>query len=39
MSINSYIENIAKRYSLGKATERTFRADLQHLIETPVPDR
>jgi len=38
MPINSYIENIAKRYALGNATEHTFRGDLQHLIEELVPE-
>ena len=37
MSINSYIENISKRYALGNATEHTFRGDLQRLIEELVP--
>ncbi len=38
MPINSYIENIAKRYALGNATEHTFRGDLQRLIEELVPE-
>ncbi len=38
MSIISYIENIAKRYALGNATEHTFRGDLQRLIEELVAD-
>ena len=37
MPINSYVENIAKRYTLGNATEHTFRGDLQHLLEELVP--
>lgn len=38
MLIASYIENISKRYSLGNATEHTFRGDLQQLIEELVPE-
>ena len=38
MPINSYIENISKRHTLGNATEHTFRGDLQRLIEELVPD-
>lgn len=38
MTVDSYIENIAKRYALGNATEHTFRGDLQQLVETLVPD-
>ena len=37
MSLNSYIDNISKRYALGNATEHTFRGDLQHLLEELVP--
>lgn len=37
MSVNSYLENISRRYSLGNATEHTFRGDLQQLIELLVP--
>ncbi len=38
MVLDSYIENINKRYKLGNATEHTFRGDLQHLIESLVPN-
>jgi len=38
MPIDSYIQNIARRYALGNATEHTFRGDLQRLIEELVPD-
>lgn len=38
MTIENYINNIAKRYALGNATEHTFRGDLQQLIESLVPD-
>lgn len=37
MSLNSYIDNISKRYALGNATEHTFRGDLQHVLEELVP--
>lgn len=36
--ISKYIDNIAKRYKLGNATEHTFRGDLQQLIENLVPE-
>lgn len=38
MTIQEYIENIAKRYKLGNSTEHTFRGDLQQLIESLVPE-
>ena len=37
MSLDSYIENISRRYALGNATEHTFRGDLQHVLEELVP--
>ncbi len=37
MTIDQYIHNINKRYTLGNATEHTFRGDLQQLIESLVP--
>ncbi|MDO9553854.1 type ISP restriction/modification enzyme [Rhodonellum sp.] len=36
--INSYLENLNKRFRLGNGTEHTFRGDLQHLLESLVPD-
>ncbi len=38
MTIDQYINNINQRYRQGNATEHTFRGDLQHLIESLVPD-
>ena len=38
MTIKQYIETINQRYRLGNSTEHTFRGDLQHLLETLVPD-
>ncbi len=38
MTLNEYIENISKRFSLGNSTEHTFRGDLQQLLESIVPD-
>ncbi len=38
MTVGQYIDNINKRYKLGNATEHTFRGDLQHLLETMLPD-
>ncbi len=38
MSINSYLESVARRFAQGNATEHTFRGDLQHLIEELVPE-
>jgi hypothetical protein len=37
MTIQQYINNINQRYLLSNATEHTFRADLQQLIESVVP--
>jgi predicted helicase len=37
MNIALYIDTINKRYTLGNATEHTFRGDLQQLIESLVP--
>ena len=34
MNIQEYIDNVARRYALGNATEHTFRGDLQSLIES-----
>jgi predicted helicase/very-short-patch-repair endonuclease len=38
MTLNEYIENISKRFSLGNSTEHTFRGDLQQLLESIIPD-
>lgn len=38
MNIQKYIETINQRFRLGNSTEHTFRGDLQHLLETLVPD-
>lgn len=34
MTIQEYIESVARRYALGNATEHTYRSDLQQLIES-----
>jgi predicted helicase len=38
MNLNQYIDNINQRYTLGNATEHTFRGDLQQLIESLAMD-
>ncbi len=38
MVLDKYVDNINKRFKLGNATEHTFRGDLQHLIESLVPE-
>jgi len=38
MTLESYIDNLNQRYTLGNATEHTFRGDLQQLLETILPD-
>lgn len=38
MTIEQYIDNINQRYTLGNATEHTFRGDLQQLLESLVPE-
>ena len=38
MTTPQYLENISRRYALGNATEHTYRADLQHLLETLLPE-
>jgi predicted helicase len=38
MTVSEYLQSINTRYKLGHATEHTFRGDLQHLIESIVPD-
>ena len=38
MTIQSYLENLNKRYKQGNATEHTYRGDLQTLVENIVPD-
>ncbi|SDA95002.1 N-6 DNA Methylase [Algoriphagus alkaliphilus] len=37
MTLDQYIDNINRRYTLGNATEHTFRGDLQQLLESLVP--
>ena len=36
MSIHHYLDKINQHYTLGNATEHTFRGDLQQLIESIV---
>jgi len=38
MTLENYIDNLNQRYTLGNATEHTFRGDLQQLLETILPD-
>jgi predicted helicase len=38
MTLQEYIYSLDKRYRLQNATEHTFRADLQQLLESLVPD-
>jgi len=38
MTTPHYLDNIARRYAQGNATEHTFRGDLQQLIESLVTD-
>lgn len=37
MTLPQYLDNLNKRYTLGNATEHTFRGDLQQLLESMVP--
>ena len=37
MTIQEYIDTVARRHALGNATEHTFRGDLQSLLESLVP--
>lgn len=37
MTIDQYISNLNLRFTLGNATEHTFRGDLQQFLETLVP--
>ena len=38
MTIESYLDNLNQRYTLGNATEHTFRGDLQQLLESLLPN-
>ena len=38
MTLQEYIYSLDKRYRLQNATEHTFRADLQQLLESLIPD-
>ncbi len=38
MTIQEYIDSVARRYASGITTEPSFRGDLQSLIESLVPD-
>ena len=38
MNIENYLDNLNQRYTLGNATEHTFRGDLQQLLETLLPE-
>jgi predicted helicase len=38
MTLSDYISTINQRYKQGNATEHTFRGDLQHLLESLVPE-
>ena len=37
MTLDQYLKSIAKRYSLGNATEHTFRGDLERLLKALLP--
>jgi len=37
-AISEYLDTISKRYMTGIATEHSYRADLQHLLNTLCPD-
>jgi predicted helicase len=37
MILESYVDNLNQRYTLGNATEHTFRGDLQQLLEAILP--
>jgi hypothetical protein len=36
--IQHYLDKISQRYSSGKATEHSYRGDLQNLLENLLPD-
>lgn len=38
MTLQLYLTNINQIYQLDNATERTFRGDLQQLLESLVPE-
>ncbi len=38
MTLEQYTQSINQRYTLGNATEHTFRGDLQQLIESLIPE-
>jgi predicted helicase len=38
MTLSDYISTINQRYRQGNATEHTFRGDLQHVLESLVPE-
>tara|TARA_R110001632_G_scaffold6324_5_gene25854 strand:+ start:34285 stop:37518 length:3234 start_codon:yes stop_codon:yes gene_type:complete len=38
MTLLQYIDNLNQRFTLGNATEHTFRGDLQQLLETLLPE-
>jgi primosomal protein N' len=38
MTIESYLDNLNQRYTLGNATEHNYRGDLQQLLETLLPE-
>ena len=38
MTLENYINNLNQRFTLGNATEHTFRGDLQQLLETFLPE-
>ena len=37
-TLQNYINNLNQRYTLGNATEHTYRGDLQNLIESLIPE-
>ena len=38
MALTEYIDNLNQRFTLGNATEHTFRGDLQQLLEKTLPE-
>jgi hypothetical protein len=36
--IQHYLDKISQRYQIGKATEHSYRGDLQNLLESLLPD-
>ena len=38
MSISEYLESLNQRYTLGNATEHSYRGDLEQLLKALIPD-